>query len=106
MPRAAKVLEAAVGVKRVEDVPSPAGEDADVGGGWRVVGGCVVRKVEVIARLVGPVGRARTAGLPEVVEKVQALVCAGSHAWGVSAKCGVSTGVTRSCRLCRGWERQ
>ena len=86
VPRAAKVTEAAEGIKRAEAVPSPAGEDVDVGGGWRVVGGSVVRKVEVVSRLGGPVGRARTAGLPKVVEEVQALLRSGSLGWGVSAK--------------------
>ena len=70
MPRAAKVAEAAVGVKRVGAIPSPASEDMDVGGGWRVVGGNVVRRVEIVSRLGGPVGRARTAGLPKLVEEV------------------------------------
>ena len=70
VPRAARVAEATVGVKRVEAIPSPASEDVDVGGGWRVVGGNVVRKVEILSRLGGPVGRARIAGLPKLVEKV------------------------------------
>ena len=86
VPRAARVAEAAASVKRVEAIPSPASEDVDVGGGWRVVGGNVVRKVEVVARLGGPVSRARTSGLPAVVEKVQALLRSGSSGWGVSAK--------------------
>ena len=64
VPRAAKVAEAAEGVKRAEAIPSPACEDVDVGGGWRGVGGSVVRKVEVVSRLVNPVGRVRTMGLP------------------------------------------
>ena len=55
-------------------------------GGWRVVGGRVVRKVEVVSRLGSPVGRARTAGLTGIKEKVQALVRSGSLGWGVSAK--------------------
>ena len=78
--------EAAEGVKKAEAVPSPASEDVDVGGGWRVVGGSVVRRVEVVSRLGDPVGRARTAGLSWVVEKVQALLRSGSLGWGVSAK--------------------
>ena len=86
MPRAAKVSEAAAGVERVEAVPSSASEDVDVGGGWRVVGGRVVRKVEVVSRLDGPIGRARTAGLLSVVEKVHALVRCGSVACSVSTK--------------------
>ena len=86
VPSAAKVAEAAEGVKRAEAVPSPASEDVDVGGGWRVVGGSVVKKVEVVSRLGGPVGRTRTAGLPGVVEKVQALFRSWSFRWGVSAK--------------------
>ena len=84
VPRAAKVAEAAAGVRRVETVPSC--EDVDVGGGWRVVGGGIVSKVEVVSRLGGPVGRARTDGLPGVVEKVQGCLRSESKAWGVSAK--------------------
>ena len=45
-----------------------------------------MRKVEVVSRLGGPVGRARTAGLPVVVERVQTLLRSGSKAWVVSAK--------------------
>ena len=86
VPQAAKVSEAVEGVKRAEAVPSSASEDVDVGGGWRVVGGNVVRRVEVVSRLGGPVGRARTAGLSGVVEKVQALFRSESLGWGVSAK--------------------
>ena len=86
VPRAAKVAEAAAGVKRVEAIPSPASEDMDVGGGWRVVGGNVVRKVEIVFRLGGPVGRSRTADLPKLVEEVQALLRSGSSGWGMSAK--------------------
>ena len=55
----------------MEAVSSPTSEDFDVGGGWRVVGGSVVRKVEVVSQLVGLVGCARTASLPGVVKKVQ-----------------------------------
>ena len=51
-----------------------------------MVGGSVVRKVEVVSRLGGPVGRARTAGLPAVVERVQGLLWSKSLGWGVSAK--------------------
>ena len=43
-----------------------------------MVGGSVVRKVEVVSRLVSPVGRVRTTGLPRVVDKVQSLVRARS----------------------------
>ena len=86
VPRAARVAEAAASVRRVEAIPSPVGEDVDVGGGWRVVGGSVVWKVEVVSRLGGPVGRARTAGLPGMVGKVQDLLRSGSLGWGVSAK--------------------
>ena len=39
-----------------------------------------------MSRLGGPVGRARTAGLQEVVGKVQDLLRSGSSGWGVSAK--------------------
>ena len=78
VPRAAKVSEAAAGVKQAEAVLSSRNEDVDVGGRWRVVGGSLVRKVEVVSRLVSPVGRVRTTGLPEVVEKVQGLVWARS----------------------------
>ena len=84
--QAGKVSEAAEGVKQAEAVPSPASEDMDVGGGWRVVGGSVVRKVEIVSRLGGPVGRARTAGLAAVVEQVQALFRSEFLGWGVSAK--------------------
>ena len=73
-------------MRRVEAIPSSASENVEVGGGWWVVGGSVVRWVEVVSWLGGPVGRTRTAGLPGVVEKVQALVRSGSKAWGVSAK--------------------
>ena len=86
VPHAAKVADAAEGVKRVEAVPSPASEEVDVGGGWRVVGGCVVRRVEVVSRLGGPFGCARTAGLPKLVEEVQALMRSASLGWGISAK--------------------
>ena len=86
VPHVAKVSEATEGVKRVEAIPSPASEDVDVGGGCRVVGGSVVRKVEVVSWLAGPIGRARTAGLPGVMERVQTLLRSGSKAWGVSAK--------------------
>ena len=51
-----------------------------------MVGGSVVRKVEVVSRLVSPVGRVRTAGLSGVVEKVQGLVRARSRGWGIFAK--------------------
>ena len=73
-------------MKGVEAVPSPASEDVDVGGGWRVVVGSVVRRVEVVSQLGSPIGRARTAGLPEVVEKVQTLVRSRSLRWGVTAR--------------------
>ena len=86
VPRAAKVAEAAASVKRVEVIPSPASEDVDVGGSWRVVGGSVVRVIEIVSRLGGPVGHARTAGLPKLAEEVQTLLQSGSLGWGVSAK--------------------
>ena len=86
VPRAAKVAEAVEGVKRVGAVASPASEDVDVGGGLREVGGSVERKVEVVSRLGGPGGRARTAGLPEVVERMKGLLRSESLGWGVSAK--------------------
>ena len=70
----------------MDAVPSPASDDIDVRGGWRVVGGSVVRKVEVESRLGGPIGHVWTAGLQEVVGKVQALVRSGSRSWGISAK--------------------
>ena len=73
-------------MRRDEAVPSTAIEDVDVGGGWRVVGGNVVRKVEIVSRLGDPVGHARTAGLPGVVEGVQALFRSESLRWGVMAK--------------------
>ena len=86
VPQATKVAEAVVGVNRMEAVPYLASKDVDVGGGWRVVGGSIVRKMEVVSRVGGPVGRARTAGLPGVVEKTQALLRSRSKVWGVSAK--------------------
>ena len=45
-----------------------------------------MRKVEVVSRLGGPVGRARTAGLKGVMGKVQALSWNASLGWSVSAK--------------------
>ena len=105
VPRAAKVADAAASVKRVEAVPSSASEDVDVGGGCRVVGGSVVRKVEVVSRLGGPVGRARTAGLPRVVGKVQTFLRSGSLGWGVSAKVWSKHGAARSFGRFGGWVR-
>lgn len=46
---AAKVTEAVASVERAEAILSPPGEDVDVGEGWRVVGGKVVRRVEVVS---------------------------------------------------------
>ena len=86
LPRAVKVTEAAANVERAEAVPSLAREEVDVGEGWRVVGGKVVRRVEVVSWLSGPIGCARSAGLSEVVEKVQALIRSGFQTWGISAK--------------------
>ena len=43
-----------------------------------------------MSRLGGPIGRARTAGLSGVVEKVQALIQSGSQLCGVSAKVWVA----------------
>ena len=73
VPRAVKVAEAAAHVERLEAGLSPAGEDVDVGDGWRVVGARMVRKVEVVSRLGGPGGRAWNAGLSAVVGKMQTL---------------------------------
>ena len=39
-------------------------------GPWSAAGGVVTRKVEVVTRMNGPVGRTRTAELKGVVEKV------------------------------------
>ena len=103
VPKAARVAEAVANVEEVEAVPSPAREDVDVGGGWRVVGGSVVGKVEEVSWLGGPVGRARMAGLSGVVEKVQALIRTGSKAWGIPSRCGASMRATRFCRRFRGW---
>ena len=86
VPRAAKVAEGAERVKRVEAIRSPDSEVVDMGGGWRVVGGSMVRRVEVVSRLGSPVGRARTAGLHVAVEKVQSLLRSGSLGWGISAR--------------------
>ena len=55
-------------------------------GVWQVAGGVVTRKVEVVTRLNGPVGRTRTAELRGVVERVQALVKQKGHqSWVVAA---------------------
>ena len=50
-----------------------------------MVGGSVVRRVEIVSRLGGPVGLARTAGLPKLVE-MQALLRSRSSEWGVTAR--------------------
>ena len=51
-----------------------------------MVVGSVVKRVEVVSRLGGLVGRAWTTGLPGVVEKVQALLRSRTQSLGVSAK--------------------
>ena len=72
-------------VKRVEAV-APVSPEVGTAGPWSAVGGVVTRKVEVVTRLNGPVGRARTAELKGVVEIVQPLVWQRGHAsWAVLA---------------------
>ena len=51
-----------------------------------MVGGKVVRRVEIVSQLSSHVGRARTAGLTGVVEKVQGLVWSCFQALGISPK--------------------
>ena len=60
-------------VKRAE-APTQVSREVVTAGSWSAVGGVVTRKVEVVTRLNGPVGRARTAELKGVVKKVQPLV--------------------------------
>ena len=55
-------------------------------GPCRAVIGVVTRKVEVVSRLNGPLGRVRTSELKGVVEKLQPLVRQRGHtSWAVSA---------------------
>ena len=68
------------------EVSNPASPDVVVAGPCRAAGRVVTRKVEVVTRLNGPVGRTRTAELNGVVEKVQPLVRQRGHtAWAVLA---------------------
>ena len=72
-------------VKRAEAL-APVSPEVVTAGPWSAVGGVVTRKVEVVTRLNGPVGQARTAELKGVVEKVQPLVRQRGHtSWAVSA---------------------
>ena len=67
------VVQASAVLKGFEGT-SPAAPEVVSEGAWQTVGGVVTRKVEVVVRLNGPVGRERTAGLKSVVENVQMLV--------------------------------
>ena len=79
------VVQASAELKKLEG-GAPAAPEVVVAGAWQDVGGVVTRKVEVVIRLNGPVGRERTAGLKDVVEKVQMLVKESDRAsWGVAA---------------------
>ena len=79
------VVQADAELKKLEGA-APAAPEVVTEGAWQAVGGVVTRKVEVVVRLNGPVGRERTAGLKGVVEKVQFLVReSGWVAWNVGA---------------------
>ena len=68
------------------EASNPVSPEVVPAGPWRAAGGVVIRKVGVVTRLNGPVGRARTAELKWVVEKVQPLMRQRGHtAWAVSA---------------------
>ena len=86
--RSAGCEAVAVAHEEVEkaEASNPVSPEVVVAGPCRAAGGVVTRKVEVVTRLNGPVGRARTAKLKGVVEKVQPLVRQRGHtAWAVSA---------------------
>ena len=71
-------------VKRAEAL-APVSTEVVTAGLWSAVVGVVTRKVEVVTRLSGPVGQARTAELKGVVENVQPLVRQRGHtSWAVS----------------------
>ena len=79
------VVLASAELKRFEEC-APAAPEVVAAGAWQAVGGVVPRKVEVVIRLSGPVGRERTMGLKDVVGKVQMLVKeSGRPSWGVAA---------------------
>ena len=79
------MVQASAELERLVEAAPAATKVVSVGA-WQVVGGVVTRKVEVVVRLNGPVGRERTAGLKGVVEKVQLLVReSGRMSWGVAA---------------------
>ena len=72
-------------VKKLESAATVSPEVVTTGV-WQVAGGVVTRKVEVVTRLNGPVGRTRMAELRGVVERVQALVKQKGHqSWVVAA---------------------
>ena len=66
-------VQANVELKKLEGAV-PAALEVVTEGAWQAVGGVVMRRVEVVVRLNGPVGQERTVGLKGVVEKVQFLV--------------------------------
>ena len=79
------VVQASAELKKFEGC-APAAPEVVAAGAWQAVGGVVTRKVEVVVRLNGPVGRERTAGLKDVVEKVQMLMKESERvSWGVAA---------------------
>ena len=79
------VVQASAVLKGFE-VTSPAAPKVVSAGAWQAVGGVVTRRVVVVVRLNGPVGRERTAGLRSVVENVQMLVKESRRvSWNVSA---------------------
>ena len=79
------VVLASAELKRFEGCV-PASPKVVAAGAWQAVWGVVTWKVEVVIRLNGPVGRERTAGLREVVQKIQMLVKESKRAsWGVAA---------------------
>ena len=79
------VVQADDELKKLEGAV-PAAPEVVTEGAWQGVGGVVTRRVEVVVRLHGPVGRDRTAGLKGVVEKVQFLVKeSGRVSWNVGA---------------------
>ena len=79
------MVQASAELKKLEEA-TPAAPKVVSAGAWQAVGGVVTRKVEVVVRLNGPVGRERTAGLKGVVEKLQLLVRESERmSWGVAA---------------------
>ena len=79
------MVQASAELKKLEGA-APAALEVVTAGAWQAVGGVVTRKVEVVVRLNGPIGRERTVGLKGVVEKVQFLVKeSGRVSWNVGA---------------------